>query len=302
MDLDLDYILTLDTVEREGSFSAAAAALNKVQSAVSYDIRQLEEHLGVKIFDRSGHRSKLTPVGRLVLEEGRLLLGRARRLEAIATQHHTGWEPHLEVVVDGILPMDPVLAVLSTMAEEGVPTRIQIKVEFLGGVQARFEQDRAHMMLVKEYLDTPFLTARPLPEVRCVLVAAAKHSLSEGESWSLPDLQQHVELTVHDSSQSGASVDRHMFGGARVMYLSDFYTKRQALLRGLGFGWMPRYLVRDDLDCGALKEVKFDGGSRFRFTPHLVHLQDRPLGKAGRMFLELLEQGIEKVECPPNQG
>jgi DNA-binding transcriptional LysR family regulator len=97
-----------------------------------------------------------------------------------------------------------------------------------------------------------------------------------------------VELTVQDSSDQGD--DRHMFGGERVFYLSDFSAKKRALSMGVGFGWMPTYLVEDELRAGQLREVHYSGGSRYQFNPMLVHRADRPLGRTGQYLVSLLRQ------------
>jgi DNA-binding transcriptional LysR family regulator len=178
---------------------------------------------------------------------------------------------------------------LKRMADEAVPTHMQVKVEFLGGVQDRFEKDDADIMLVKDYVRSAALAEHALPPVEVVLVVAAGHALADHVGpVALADLQHHVELTVHDSSESRRLTDARLFGGARVFYLSDFVTKKQALMMSLGFGWMPLYLVRDELANGALREVLFDGGSRYSFAPMLVHPAARPLGRAGATLLGLL--------------
>ncbi|CAM2065025.1 LysR family transcriptional regulator [Sulfidibacter corallicola] len=291
--MNLDQAQSLEAIAEHGSFSAAARALNKAQSAVSYDIKQLESRLGLDLFDRAGHRARLTPQGRAILEECRLLLARARRITSLADRFRDGWEPRLEVVIDGILPMDPIMGILKMLAEEKVPTRIQMKVEYLGGVQARFDMEKADIMLTKGFENDGSLISAPMAAIVCVLVAAPEHPLAQASrhrTLTLPDLQEHVELTVHDSSESNRSDDPHMFGGSRVFYLSDFHSKYRGLTMGLGFGWMPTYLVREDLAEGRLVELCYEAGSRFRFVPHMVHRINHPLGKTGRRFLALLEQ------------
>jgi DNA-binding transcriptional LysR family regulator len=291
--ITLDSLETLEAIDRHGSFAAAAKALHKAQSAVSYGVKQLEDALGVELFDRAGHRAVLTPAGRNILDEGRALLAQARRIESLASRFQETWEPRIEIVVDGILPFQPLLRALKRMADEAVPTQIRIKVEFLGGVHDRFERDHADIMLVKEYARTEALVEHVLPTVPCVLVAAAAHpavlEAADGPL-TLRDLQRHVELTVHDSSESKRFVDARLFGCPRVFFLSDFSTKKQAILGGLGFGWMPLYLVAEELASRALVEVAYEGGSRYEFVPALVHPRDRPLGRAGTMLLSMLAQ------------
>ncbi|MGE0440649.1 MAG: LysR family transcriptional regulator [Gemmatimonadales bacterium] len=289
MRLDLDALEALDAVIREGGLAGAAERLHKVPSAISYQLRRLEQQLGLPLVNRTGYRIRLTAAGEAILAEGRRLLAQAERVEALAREFEHGFEPRLTLIADGILPLAPVLRALKSMADERIPTRIQVKVEFLKGVQYRFEHDQADLMLVKDYEAHPYLHAEALPEITCILCVAPGHPLAGRKGTSLADLQEHVELSVQDSSDQGA--DQHMFGGERVFYLSGFSAKRDALLMGLGFGWMPDYLVAEDLRRRRLREVAYVGGARYRFTPRLVQRTDRPLGPAGRLLVERLREG-----------
>jgi len=293
MKLDLEALAALDAVVRHGSFARAAEALHKVTSAVSYQVKKLEEQLNLTLVDRSAYRVRLTAEGEAVLAEGRRLLRQAYQVEALAQQLASGWEARLLVVVDGILPLADTLRALKQLADEGVPTRVQLKIEFLRGVQHRFEKEQADLMLVKEYQPSAQLQAQAQAELECVLCVAPEHALARlaaetGRPLCLDELQDHVELSVQDSSDQGS--DRQMFGGERVFYLSGFVAKRQALLMGMGFGWMPRYLVDESLAAGQLVELPYQGGSRFRFTPWLVQRLDRPPGRAGQRLIELLSR------------
>lgn len=68
--LTLEALRVMDAIDRRGSFAAAADELGRVPSALSYTMQKLEEELDVVLFDRSGHRTKFTNVGRMLLERG----------------------------------------------------------------------------------------------------------------------------------------------------------------------------------------------------------------------------------------
>ncbi|MGE0581024.1 MAG: LysR family transcriptional regulator [Steroidobacteraceae bacterium] len=295
MRLDLEAVEALDAVVRHGGFARAAGQLNKVQSAVSYHVRKLEQRLGVALLDRGGYRVRLTPAGEAVLAQGRRLLAQARQVEALARQFADHWEPRLLVIVDGILPVGPTLAAFKTLADEGAPTRCQLKVEFQRGVQFCFERDNADLMVVKDYDAKPYLATEDLPAVECVLCARRGHPLAQLGAVRLDDLQDHVELTVQDSS--GRPDDPHGFGGERVFHLSGFDAKKQALLMGAGFGWMPLGMIGAELRSGRLRELRYPG-SRYRFTPRLVHRLDAPPGRAGRRIAQLLRDASETRASP----
>lgn len=72
--IDLNLLYTLHEVARTGSVTAAARTLGRTQPAISTRLRLLERQLGVELFERAGRAVRLTPVGRAVVEEVRLLV------------------------------------------------------------------------------------------------------------------------------------------------------------------------------------------------------------------------------------
>jgi DNA-binding transcriptional LysR family regulator len=302
MRIDIDAFNVLQVLVEEGSFAKASERLHKAQSAVSYQIKKLEQHLGVTLFNRDHYRAELTPEGKVILAEGQRLLQHLANIEHLASRFSQGWEPKLELVIDGALPMEPIMTALKRMSEHNIPTKVQLNMEFLGGVQHRFERDQADLMLVKDYRTGPLYHPKPLPTITSVLVASSQHPLSCLKDISLPELQQHVELTIEDSSLGTRARDEMQFGGDKVFYLSGFIMKKHALLKGLGFGWMPAFLITEELQQGQLVEIDFVGGSRFSFTPQLVSTLERPLGRAGQLFTELILDEFAQYELQSQSG
>jgi DNA-binding transcriptional LysR family regulator len=77
--LDLDQLRTFVAIAETGSFTKAADVVFKTQSAVSMQMRRLEERIGKPIFTRDGRASRLT-------EEGERLLGYARRMVRLSDE------------------------------------------------------------------------------------------------------------------------------------------------------------------------------------------------------------------------
>lgn len=80
--LDPDQLASFVAVAEAGGFSEAAARVHRTQSAVSMQIKRLEERLGRTLFERSVRGARLTPAGELLLPHARAIL-RAHR-EALA--------------------------------------------------------------------------------------------------------------------------------------------------------------------------------------------------------------------------
>jgi DNA-binding transcriptional LysR family regulator len=302
MKLDLRAVEALDAVVRHGGFGRAATHLHRVQSAVSHQIAKLESHLGLRLLDREDYRVRLTPAGEAVLAEGRRLLAQAERIRSVAHHLTQGWEPRLLIVIDGILPLDPALAAVQKLTGEQVPTRIQVSVEFLRGVQARFDRDHANLMLVVDHVSDSALHEEALPEMDCVLCVGSSHPLARDRCISLSELHEHVELSVQHSDEEQEG-DRHLLGCERRVYLPSFHSKREALLMGVGFGWMPLHLAWDGLRAGRLHELRYVGGGRYRVTPRIVYRAGPRLGPAATRFLTLLREGAwPKMTWPRSRG
>ena len=77
--LDLDQLRTFVAIAESGSFTRAADVVHKTQSAVSMQMRRLEERIGKPIFIRDGRMSKLS-------EDGERLLGYARRMVRLSDE------------------------------------------------------------------------------------------------------------------------------------------------------------------------------------------------------------------------
>src|SRR3954468_3093846 len=78
--MELRHLETLLAIAEEGSFTAAADALNTVQSNVSDQVRQLESELGVPLLVRSRRGAQPTEFGLVVLERGQRM---ERELDAL---------------------------------------------------------------------------------------------------------------------------------------------------------------------------------------------------------------------------
>jgi DNA-binding transcriptional LysR family regulator len=294
MSLTLDQLTALDAIDRLGSFSAAAKALFRTTSAISYSIRNLEEALGVEIFDRSGHRAILTRAGELILDEARRVLSQTRRLEQLSLELQEGYEPLISIIIDGILPMPPIMWALREFSGKGLSTKVRIGTEYLNGVQSRFTRDDADIMLALDYEGAAELSAMPLPPVYTYLVVHRDHPLAEtNASINREILANHVELIVSDSANIPRGATHRLFLGSPHQFeVSDFHSKREALLSNVGFGWLPAHLTSPYLDTGELVQVRFEEGSRHIFEPHMVHRRDPPVGPAARLFMDLLLQAV----------
>src|SRR3954447_19252968 len=107
-----------------GSVTRASTVVRVAQPSISRQLRQLEEGLGVDLFDRSGSRFRLTPAGRALLPMARDIVSRVEAAENIVR----GLAANQVMSVSLVAPETTVADVLAPFLAERNPDRIEVNV------------------------------------------------------------------------------------------------------------------------------------------------------------------------------
>ncbi|QIE26483.1 HTH-type transcriptional regulator YhaJ (plasmid) [Caballeronia sp. SBC1] len=290
--ISLDQLRTFIAAVDEGSFSAAARKLNRVQSAVSGWVGGLEDQIGVVLFDRSGRFPKLTPEGVLLLADARNIVAGVDTLKARAKLMTSGVEAELSVVVDVFFPTAVVSAVAKAFAERFPLTPLRLFVEGLGAAYQPVLDGRCSLGILPPLPQAfPSLVSERLGELPLVAVASACHPLaSVGHRIPRRELAKHVQLVLTDRSDLTAGRD---FGvaSASTWRLADLSTKYAFLKDCVGWGGMPLHMVEQDIAAGTLVVLDVDDmpPSGWMLTMSVYHQPSQPPGPAGKWFVDHLK-------------
>jgi DNA-binding transcriptional LysR family regulator len=292
-----EALTMMDAIARSGSFAAAARLLGKVPSALTYNVRQLEDALDVLLFDRRSRQATLTAAGRELLEEGRRLLEQidavANRVKRVAT----GWETQLTVVVDDVISRSTILDLCAdfyaetaaasrgeaTAAPGAPPTRLRIGTEVLAGTLEALVTGQADLALgVGMNRELPSgLAMKELGSICFVFAVAPHHPLaSAAEPIDDAEIVRHRAVAVADSAHRLTPVTVNLLPGQEVLTVSDMQAKIAALLRGIGCGFVPEPMVRDAVAAGTLKVKTVQ---RARAPARFAYAWRAPLGRGGKM-------------------
>ena len=291
MRLTLEALFMLDAIDRKGSFAAAAEELHRVPSAITYSVQKLEQDLNLTLFDRSGHRAQFTPAGKLLLEDGRQLLRAAQETERRVQHLATGWEAELTVAVDDLVPIQRVLPLIDEFYRSTASlTQIRVLAEVFGGTWDALVTGRADLAIGApgEEPEGAGFETYPLGKVAFVFAVAPQHPLA-----SLPDplsseqIQRYRAIASADSSRQLIPRTAALLSGQEVLTLPDMRSKCEAHRLGLGVGYVPHYMVADDLAQGRLvaKQTECDAP----LAPLAIAWRTRRPGKSLSWFLERLK-------------
>lgn len=255
--LTLEALRVMDEIDRRGSFAAAANALGRVPSALSYTIQKLEEDLDVVLFDRSGHRTKFTPAGRMLLEQGRVLLEAIEKLTNDTVTLANGWEPWISIVCEALVPVASLFPLVNRLADK-TTTQLSITTEVLSGAWETLEQGQADIVLGSDsnFRSTPEINSCPIYKTMAVYVAAADHPiLLEQDPFSNQVRVKYRGIAVADTARERPMITVNLLDQQPRMRVSAMADKRLAILAGLGIGSLPLCMIEEDLELGRLKEI-----------------------------------------------
>jgi DNA-binding transcriptional LysR family regulator len=297
MRLTLESLQVLDAIDRKGSFAAAAEDLHRVPSAVTYSVRQLEDGLGVELFDRRGHRAVLTAAGRELLAEGRRLLQAASDLECRVQQVAKGWESELRIAVDTLIGVEKLFRLASEFYEQESGTRLRLLHEVLGGTWDALASGRADLA-VGAAGDAPSgrsYETRRLGPVEMVFVSAPFHVIRR-QARPLTDeiIQGHRAVSIADTSRLLPPRTVGLLSGQDTLSVPSLEAKAAALVAGLGVGFLPRWIAEREALGGRLAIL--DVAVPRPRTDLLVAWRPGQEGKAIKWFVKRLEDPLVVAE------
>jgi len=299
--MNLDQLRTLDAIVSQGGFRKAASSLNKAQSAVSYNIRILEEELGFPVFSRGGYRKQLTERGRAIHRKAQSLLLGMEELEGLGKELNSEVEPLLRLDITSICPLGLAVDALRQIGEEFPRTRLKVSMEILGGESLVLAEhvDLALADVVQHHRDLEMLPWRRLPFVP---VAAPNHPLGQAaEPLTRAELINYVQIIISNRTEALAETRAGVEGDLNWT-VADFATKRHMLVAGLGWGYMPHELVSDDLQGGRLVKLQFRDLAEECASLFLVRKRQRVHGPVAQRLWEVFANLSQPHESRHEDG
>jgi DNA-binding transcriptional LysR family regulator len=291
----LHELRCFDAVVTEGSFQAAAAKLHRTHPTVFAAVGNLERELGLCLLDRAGYRVELTEMGRSFHRRARAFLQELDGLCIHAAQLAMGEESELRVVIGDLCPLPETLGLLRRFFDACPGTRLHLHFEALSGPWERLFDNEADLILHHinksdqrlEYVD--LYTVRLIP-----VVAPGFLPFPVGDSITPGQMRNHVQCIIRDSARHSEPRDYFVIEGAHSWTVADQLMKKEVILRSMGWGHMPTFLIEQELREGRLVSVAgrhFPGGATEIVAARRRDIPHGPI--ANRLWRYIEEQGSE---------
>lgn len=287
-----DQWVALAAVVDLGGYAPAAEALDRSQSAVSYQVTRLQEVLQCRLLEVRGRRAMLTAQGETLLARARGLLEEWRALEAFARSLEKGYEAVLKIVVDAAFPRPRLLAALLELRSRCPSTQLDLAEAVLSGAEEAIAQgavDGSADIVVTTRVPSGFL-GDWLYETTFVACASSSHPLHRLErKISLHDLEQYQQVVLRDSGTQAPRDEGYL--GAKLRWtVGSLDTSIAVVECGLAYAWLPEHVIAPALAAGRLKALPLEAGSTRKVPLYLVLVRPSEAGPAARAAVELLHQ------------
>lgn len=288
--LTVRQLEVLDAVGREGSVTAAAAALHLTQPAVSMQLRQLEEQLELSLFEPVGRGLQITEPGRELVALAADLLLRLDDFSEAARE------------LRGVRRGRVRLGVVST-AKYFAPRLLAQFLKAHGGLEVKLNvYNREHIIeQLQSYAIDLGIMGRPPEGANLIgtpfapnplgILAAPSHPLSLRSQIAPEALEQERFIVREPGSGTRIAMDRffadHGITVNAVMEADSNETIKQAVMAGIGIGMLSLHTVRLELAAGRIVSLRV-AGLPLRRQWFVVHARQRRLTPAAEEFHQYL--------------
>ena len=289
--MDLRNIMTVKTILAEGSFRKAAERLNYTQSTVTFQIRQLESELSLKLFERIGRRMVLTQSGKDILPQFDIIL---RALEEIRCLGEKESEPSGELriaVAESLLlyRMQPVLGAFVKQAPKVRLTLHSLNCYDIKDALIAGETDIGIYFNVGGHLHT--LDVVGLSDFECILVSSPKLS-PRHRDFDTPNREKDASFVTNEPHSIYREMMEHFIKSKNIMLrntieLWSVEAVKKSVASNLGFSFLPRFTVEKELKDRLLVEIPVTMQHRV-ITAVCAHHRNKALTRGMRLFKKIL--------------
>jgi len=201
---ELRHLRYAVAVAEELNFTRAAARERVSQQVLSAQIRQLEEELGVRLFDRSTRQVRVTDAGAEVAQRGRALLSEVDGLWDDVRRHATGQTGVVRLGIGRSAAFDTAPRLVAAMAEAHPGVRLEVSELPSPDLPQALRDGRIDVALARWTADTAGLFAQELGRHAAGVVLRADDPLADRAELELGELadralvlQERAALPAH---------------------------------------------------------------------------------------------------------
>ena len=266
--LESQHLRLIDAVARTESVTRAADSLNVTQSAVSHQLRDLEDRIGTALFVRSGRRMLLTPAGRVIAGAAGEVLGAIHRVQSRVEQLARHAAGELRVCTACYTGYAWLPALVGELRGRYPSFSLQIAPEYTSDPLMALLDGKLDLAIMNDEADDRRLRHVELFDDEHVAVVPSSHRWASRAFVDPEDIAKE-SLYLYSSSVERSFVFRSIFRPAglqptHVTYLQLSEGIIEMVKAGLGATVLPRWSIARALASRDVKAIRITKGGVFR--------------------------------------
>jgi len=253
------------TVARLLSFTKAAETLHMTQPAVTFQVRQLEDHFNTRLFDRTHNRVSLTEAGRQAYEYAEKIFELYREMENAVKELTGDVSGALTLGASTTIAEYMLPALLRDFKEQYPELNLILKVSNSDGIVSMVENSMIDLGVVESPVTNKNLLVDVCRVDHLVVVVKPGHPLSERQSLTMEELLKYPFICREEGSgtrdvimeyleQSGVKRNELMV----CMELGSPESIKGAVEAGMGISILSRATLAKELALGSLMALDLD--------------------------------------------
>lgn len=291
MNITLRQLKVFERVARRLSFTRAAEELFLTQPAVSMQIKQFEESVGLPLFERLGKKIYLTRAGEELYRLSRTISQQLEEAEALVEELKGTEGGRLLVAVANTVHYFGI-RLLAEFCRRHPKVRVSFKVTNRKGLLRQLEDNESDIVLMGQPPDDDSLEADAFLDNPVVVIAPVNHPLAGRDSIALDELRSETFIMREQGSGTRNSVERFLAErGVQLNVTMDMNTNdaiKQGVEEGLGLGIVSIHTLERELEDGHLAVLNVESFPIMRKW-YVVHRAGKRLSAVAREFADFVK-------------
>lgn len=282
------------TVAKQLSFTKAAELLFMTQPAVTFQVKQLEEHFNTRLFERSHGKITLTPAGDLALDYAERILGLTAEMEARISELTGQVSGPLLIGASTTIAEYMLPRLLGEFKQKHPDTQARLTVANSETIENKVAEHTLDIGLIEAPSHHPNLVTQVCCEDELVLICAPFSDLSKLDMVTPKQVASHPYVSRESGSGTRECIDDYFkLSGVNldelnlVMELGSREAIKGAVAAGLGVAVVSSTTVAKEIRLGELTAIPLDPPLRRQLS--LVYPQEKFRSKLLQSFLDFLE-------------
>ena len=288
--LTFRQLSVFEAVARHLSYSRAAQEMHLTQPAVSMQIKQLEDNVGMPLFEQLGKKIYLTEAGRELSHYSRVIAQQLSEAESVLNDLKGLQRGRLKISVASTANyFAPQL--LAVFGQRFPTVTVSLDVTNRQALLAQLANNEMYIAIMGQPPEGLDLLAESFMENPLIVIAPINHPLANEKKIPLARLQSETFLVREQGSGTRIAMERffnqHGIQLQAGMVMSSNEAIKQAVQAGLGLGILSLHTIGLELETKRLKVLDVKGFPIMRHW-YVVHRKDKRLSTVAQAFKAFL--------------